>query len=83
MPPPLQNYKQLLDRFTTSKRRSIDLEKLSINFNVVDRGVTSDDTGQVKVKMFDDLPYLALGHTTAVSNGNKSIKQHGPSLGHF
>ena len=42
---------------------------------VVDLGVTNDGTGQVKVKMYDDLAYLVLSHTAAVSNGNKS-QQH-------
>ena len=32
--------------------------------------------------MLDDLAYLVLSHTTAASNGNKSI-QHGSCLGHF
>ena len=51
--------------------------------NVVDLGVTGDVTGQVKVKMLDDLAYLVLPRTTAVSNGNKSIKQHGSCLEHY
>ena len=38
--------------------------------NVVDLGVTDDVTGQVKVKMFDDLEYLVLSRTRAVWNGN-------------
>ena len=34
--------------------------------NVGDLGVTDDVTGQVKVKVFDDLAYLALSRSTAV-----------------
>ena len=42
-----------------------------------------DITGQVKVKMFDDLDYLVLSPTGAVSNGHRSIERHGSCLGHF
>ena len=51
--------------------------------NDVDLRVTDDVTGQVKVKMLDDLAYLVLSRTTAVSNGNKSIQKRGSCLGHF
>ena len=51
--------------------------------NVNDLGVTDGVAGQVKVKMFDDLTPLVLSRTTAISNVNKSIQQHGTRLGHF
>ena len=55
----------VFDRYPKMYRRKL---------NAVDLGVTDDVPGQVKVKMFDDLTYLVLSRTTAVSNGNRSIK---------
>ena len=37
--------------------------------NVIDPVATDDVTGQVKIKMFDDLPCLALSRTLTMSNG--------------
>ena len=51
--------------------------------NVVDLWVTDGVAGHVKVKMFDNFAYLVLSRTRAVSNGRKSIQQHGLCLGHF
>ena len=51
--------------------------------NVVGLVVTDDLTSQIKAEMVDDLVYVVLSRTTAVSNGNKSIKQNGSCLGHF
>ena len=51
--------------------------------NVFDEGVTEDVTGQVNVKMFDDLSCLILSSATTVSNGSKPVSQHGLHLGHI
>ena len=45
-------------RFTKLKLHSTDQINLSGKLNVADVGVTDDVTGQVKVKMFDDMAYL-------------------------
>ena len=81
MPPSLRT-QELLVRFTKIKRRSISGKRMG-GTNVVDLGVIDDVTGQVQVEMFDDMTYLFLSRNTAVSNGIKSIQQHGSCLGHL
>ena len=67
MPPPPLRTQELVVGFIKFKRGSIDLEKnCRQKHNVVDFGATDDVTGQVKVKMFNDLEYLVLSRTRAV-----------------
>ena len=61
---------ELLVRFIKFKWCSTDQENYRGKPKVVDLRVTEDVTVQLKVKMFDDLAYLVLSRTTAVSDGN-------------